>query len=137
MRLIAYFVCIIFTFVSLGGTIYIHQCKDATLLSLYKQIDTKSCPLCEKHHNDDHQKTENCDGGCKDSTLKIDPLSDENFNINQAFFVQLSPAIIPIFWISNFGAPTKDTLQKKSLDFLFTFSDSSPPIYLQNCIFRI
>lgn len=137
MRLVAYFVCIIFTFVSIGGNIYIHQCKDATLLSLYNQIDTKSCPFCEKHHQDEHEQDEHCAGECKDSTLNIDQLSDHNYNIHQSFFAQLSPVITPILWILNFTTPVSDIDTKESLEFKYSYTDSSPPIYLQNCIFRI
>lgn len=137
MRLLNYIVCVIFTFVSLGGNIYIHQCKDTTLLSFYSEIDTGNCPFCEKHHNKDHKMDDHCAGECKDSTLKIDQLSDQNFNTTHSSFVQLSPAITPILWILDFAIDTKDVETYHSLAYLLSFSDSSPPLYLQNCIFRI
>ena len=137
MRLLIYIVCTVFTFVSLGGNIYMHQCKDATLLSLYNQVDTENCPFCEKHHHSTEEKDEHCAGECKDSTLKIDQLSDQNININSAYFVQLSPAIIHILWISNFKTADESSENIQPLAYLHRYTDSSPPIYLQNCIFRI
>ena len=137
MRLLVYFVCVMFTFVSLGGNIYLHKCKDATLLSLYEKVDTKSCPFCEKHHKSDHEKDDHCEGECSDSILKIDQLTDKNFNANQILFTQISPAIIPLLWIVNIITPTADINHLQNIDYLYSSTDSSPPIYIQNCIFRI
>ena len=137
MRLLIYLTCIIFTFVSLGGNIYIHTCKDATLFSLYSEMDTKSCPFCEKHHKSEQKKDESCKGECKDSTLKIDQLSDQNFNTSQSLFTQLSPAITPLLWIINFVIPAEYEVNNQLNAYNFSFSDPSPPIFLQNCTFRI
>lgn len=137
MKLLIYFVCLIFTFVSLGGNIYVHQCKEATQLSLYNKVDTKNCPFCEKHHTADHEKGGHCEGECADSVLKIDQLADKNFNVNQVLFTQLSPAITPLLWIVNFTTATADINNQKNTDYLYSFSDSSSPIHIQNCIFRI
>jgi len=137
MRLLIYFVCIIFTFVSLGGNIYLHQCKEATMLSLYNQINTKSCPFCEKHHKAAEEKDEHCEGACKDSVLDIEQLTDKNFNTKQVFFAQFSAAITPLLWIVNFITPEDDINKQHHADLFYSYADSSPPIYLQYCIFRI
>lgn len=136
MRLLIHFVCIIFTFVSLGGNIYVHQCKEATLLSLYHQIDTKNCPFCEKHHKSADKQNENCEGECKDSVLEINQLTDKKITTSQ-LFPQLSPAIIPLLWIVDFSTTIQEINKQYSTELLYSYTDSSPPIYLQNCIFRI
>lgn len=137
MRLLTYIVCLIFTFVSLGGNIYIHQCKDAVLLSLYDKVNTQSCPFCEEHHKSHDEKEAHCAGECKDSVLQIDNLTDKNFNTTPTFFTQITPAIIPLLWIVNFTRSSEEILQQTPVAFLYSATDSSPPIYLQNCIFRI
>lgn len=137
MRLLIYFVCIIFTFVSLGGNIYLHQCKEATMLSLYDQIDTESCPFCAKHHKSADDKDEHCAGECKDSVLDIEQLTDKNFNTQQVSFVQFSPAITPLLWIVNFIIPVQDYNKQQQTELFYSCTDSSPPIYIQNQIFRI
>lgn len=137
MRLLIYFVCIVFTFVSLGGNIYVHQCKEATLLSLYNQIDTKNCPFCKKHHQSEDKQNENCKGDCKDSILEINQLTDKKINTNQVLFPQLSPAVLQLLWIVDFITPIQEINKKYSTELLYSYTDSSPPIYLQNCIFRI
>lgn len=137
MRLLIYFTCMIFTFVSIGGNIYIHQCEEATLLSLYEKVGITSCPFCEKHHHGEHEKDAHCDGECKDAVLEIDQLSHTDLNTQQSFFTNICPAIIPLLWITNFTLQPDNTPSQKSLDFLYSYSDTSPPLYLLNRIFRI
>lgn len=137
MRLLTYIVCVIFTFVSTGGTIYVHHCKENTVLSLYEKVSIQSCPFCENHHKSPKEKNNPCEGDCKDSIVKIDQFSDKNFNTSPSFFAQLSPAIIPILWIVNFTSADEDFSQNKSTAFLYSYADSSPPIYIQHCTFRI
>lgn len=130
--------CLIFTFVSIGGNIYIHKCEEATLLSIYEKVGINSCPFCANHHQEEHTNTDNhCAGECKDDVLPIDQLSHTELSTQQAFFSHIYPAIIPLLWITSFSTPAEDTICISSHDFLYAYSDSSPPIYLLNRIFRI
>lgn len=137
MRPLIYVICMVFTFVSIGGNVYIHQCQEATLLSFYEKVGISNCPFCEKHHHEEQEKDVHCQGDCKDAVLEIDQLSHTDLNTQQAFFTTIYPAIIQLLWINNFIQPLDNAAIQQSQEFLYSFSDSSPPIYLLNNIFRI
>ncbi|TCV13661.1 hypothetical protein EDC17_101917 [Sphingobacterium alimentarium] len=137
MRLLIYFMCLIFTFVSIGGNIYIHKCEEATLLSIYEKVGINSCPFCAQHHQEEHANDSHCAGECKDDVLPIDQLSHTELSTQQAFFAHIYPAIIPLLWITAFPTPAEHTTYISSHEYLYAYSDSSPPIYLLNRIFRI
>lgn len=137
-KVIAILICMLFSFVSFGGNIYIHKCQEATLLSLYNSIDAENCPFCAKTHHEEGCGTDNhCHGDCSNEIVPIDQLSQSNYQVSQPSFLDLCPAIIPILWISTeMYSSTNVELFKRSY-YIFTPTDSSPPpLYIRNCVFR-
>lgn len=136
-RLLNILICIIFLFVSIGGNIYTHQCEDTVFFSVYQKLNTEHCPLCVKHHSKSTSNHKSCQKKCKDSVLEIDQLADKSYNTNYPVVSNFSPAIVPILWIIDFVGIDTYTYHKKEFDSIYLIADSSPPVYLYNCIFRI
>lgn len=132
--------CIIYTTVSFGGTVYMHNCCGETKISLNEKKGHDVCPLCaKKQKKAPHpSKHKSCtDGKCSDIEIKIDQLSDKLFSGNSSFSFQHSPAILTRLWINL--KPLALDVEKECLPWRsnFVYSDTSPPTFLLNCIFRI
>lgn len=138
-RLFSLVLCLLFTFVALGGNIYIHKCGENTFLSLYAQLNSESCPLCATEHQDQRksENKQNCKSKCQDDVIAVDQLSDTDLSTSQPSFVQLYPAITSLLWIVQFTIPLENISNQYSNEYQFAYADSSPPTYLLNCIFRI
>lgn len=132
---------LLFTFVSLGGSIFVHHCSHKTFLSLYAQFSEGHCPLCSKNHNPYSSKDSNekdCkDGHCKDIEIKIDQ-PEETIVASSNILHIVSPAILPRLWVglATFFTP-KNIEEYHAKEVTLLYSNSSPPPYLLNCIFRI
>lgn len=137
MRIAIYILSLIFTFVSLGGNIYVHQCKESVLLSFYHKIETTNCQFCNKHHQQQDTQEDHCGGHCKDSVLKIDQLDKTGYTINQSLLVTISPAVLPIYGVMDFQIQPMDNIHTNKADIIQQYTNSSPPIFIKNCNFRI
>ena len=131
--------CICYTMVSIGATFQIHRCGEHMLWSVSSEkLAYEACPLCNHSGEGSTKEDKSChDEGCKDMEFKFDQLSDKPFFFVKDNGLTLSPAIVVIPWIQEIFSsvvPTKEIVA--AIDIL-AFANSSPPVYLTNCIFRI
>lgn len=126
--------CLLYTFVSIGGSIYMHKCSGETSLSIYAKKTHSLCPMCTSPQS---EKKSCATGDCNDVEVKIDQLKDQFFLTNNLADVQFSPAILTRFWVLikavnyNIFTPVHNNLD------YYTYTDSSPPLFIQHSIFRI
>lgn len=133
-KLFIIFLCITYTFVALGGSIFVHNCDDNSVFSIYEKATHDECPICSKKG-----KTKKIcgKGSCKDTEIKINQLSDELFSANNAEKFLIQPFIFERLWVET--TPISRTIQSQSFSspILLYCSSSDPPNYLLNCNFRI
>lgn len=135
-RVLAILMSVMFCFVSIGGNIYVHICKDSFILSFYEKLSPESCIFCAetRKHHEDHDG--HCHGECKNEVVKVDQLSHKDYN-SSSFLIKLTPAILSLPWIA-LDFKVTDTFHKAVFtNYLYASIDSSPPIYIKNCIYRI
>ncbi|NGF55045.1 hypothetical protein G5B00_00855 [Parapedobacter sp. SGR-10] len=128
-----------YTMVSIGATFQIHRCAGHILWSVSSEkLTHDACPLCGHSEKDITSKSKDCHSGdCADMEFKFDQLTDKLFSFSKDNGLSLSPAVVVIPWIQeifSFAVSSQDsTLETVVL----AYADSSPPVYLTNCIFRI
>jgi len=136
-KIFVIFLCICYVAVCFGITFQIHRCADNVLwvLSEVESIH-HSCPFC--HQQDAEETKKDCrDGSCDDMEFKLDQLSDKVFSYTKDRTLTLDPAIRIIPWMQDiFSFPSPQRVYRP-LRTILAFGNSSPPIYLQHCIFRI
>ncbi len=125
--------------VSIGATFQIHRCSGHILWSVASEEPIHdACSLCCHTDQAGHDHKNSCqDGDCEDVVLKFDQLSDKFFSFAKDPVQSLSPAIIIIPWIQeilSFAFFSKEIIQETNV---LAYANSSPPVYLANCIFRI
>lgn len=127
----AILLCLCYNLVSLGATLQIHSCGNKVLWSISETEDPhETCPLCST------EPTKSCHGdACQDLELKLDQLSDQLFANNNDSIQVVDTAIITLPWIM----PFKKWVFTQRVDKaqILTYSNSSPPIYILNCTYRI
>lgn len=139
-RFLAILLCMIYTMVSFGGSVYMHNCCGGTSISLYEKAGHDVCPICTKKQKEEahSSKHKTCsDGKCSDIEIKIDQLANKLFFGHSNFSVESTPAILTRFWINLKPISFEHEQQKLPIRYSFVFTDSSPPTFLLNCIFRI
>lgn len=126
--------CLLYTFVSIGGSIYLHKCSGETSLSIYEKKAHSACPMCASPGNE----PKSCStGDCTDVEVKIDQLKDQLFSTKDLTDLQVAPTILTRLWVLikpvdfNFEAPIH-----YNLDY-YSCTDSSPPLFILHSIFRI
>ncbi|MFZ4863842.1 hypothetical protein ACL9RF_16845 [Sphingobacterium sp. Mn56C] len=143
-RLFTLLLCIFYAAVSFGGSVYLHQCGGKTSLSLFDNASHASCPMCQTAHAKTSlpaQEQENSmyckTGKCTDIEVKIDSLSDKHFPGQNTTSFTFTPAIVPLLWIGL--KPVEKIVNTMPLQAYagYGFSNTSPPAFLLNCIFRI
>ncbi|WP_164112836.1 MULTISPECIES: hypothetical protein [Sphingobacterium] len=139
-RFLAVLICMIYTTVSFGGSVYMHHCCGGTSISIYEKAGHDACPLCAKQEEQkpgsEHQKT--CsDGKCSDIEIKIDQLANKLFSGQSHFSVHFAPFILTRLWINSKPVASEKEKEKLPLKNSFVCANSSPPTFLLNCIFRI
>lgn len=127
---------LLYTFVAIGGSIFVHECNHETVVKLYNKINHGQCPICLKNTEKKNTKKSCHQKKCSDREIKIDQL-DNTIHNSQSLVDITSPAILPIFWISIYPEFIFDIITKNTKDQIVLITDSSPPTYLRNCIFRI
>lgn len=135
-KFITLILCFLYTFVTFGGSVFVHHCGENSQLSIYEKYSHGSCPLCS-HSKLADTKTDGCkSGNCKDIEIKINQLSDKLFSAKKSEKFNLEPIILQRFWIEllsfNFQTPTTTIVES----FLLKNTESSPPSYILNCNFR-
>lgn len=126
--------CLLYTFVTFGGSIFVHNCGANTLLSIYDKPSHQSCPLCL---DTETNKGKSCEkGSCQDVEIKIDQLADDFFSSTKVDNFVILPAILPRLWMESYNyceiVCTKIT---KQLSY-FHSAGSAPPSYILNCNIR-
>lgn len=140
-RFIAIFLCIIYTTVSFGGSVYMHNCCGGTSFSIYEKAGHDVCPLCTKKQDrnssssSDHKTCS--DGKCSDVEIKIDQLANKLFSSHSPSLIHFSPAVLTRFWISIRPVSFELIKEKQPSKSAAHDIDTSPPTFLLNCIFRI
>ncbi|WP_144062758.1 hypothetical protein [Sphingobacterium paucimobilis] len=139
-RFLALLLCIVYTVVSFGGSVYMHNCCGGTSISIYEKAGHDLCPVCtkEEQHTSSSSTHKTCsDGKCSDIEIKIDQLANKLFSGHSNFSIDVAPAILTRLWINL--KPVSFELQKTefALKNSFVYTDTSPPTFLLNCIFRI
>lgn len=139
-RFFALLLCVLYITVSFGGSVYLHNCCGGTSISIYEKEGHDTCPLCAKKKKKDIDSSQHkscSEGKCSDVEIKIDQLENKLFAGHSSLSVIFTPAILTRFWINlNPVAQELDTT-KLPLRNSFVYTDSSPPTFLLNCIFRI
>ncbi|MFD2552974.1 hypothetical protein ACFSQW_01135 [Sphingobacterium tabacisoli] len=139
-RFLALLLCAIYTMVSFGGSVYMHNCCGGTSISIYEKTGHDECALCTKHEKQTSSSSEHktcSDGKCSDIEIKIDQLANKLFSGSSNFSTDIAPAILPRLWISLKPISLELKKEKLALTNNFVFKDVSPPTFLLNCIFRI
>lgn len=139
-RFLALLICIIYTMVSFGGSVYMHNCCGGTSISIYEKTGHDACPLCTKHEEQksDSEHHNTCsDGKCSDVEIKIDQLANKLFSGHPHFSVHFAPSILTRLWINSKPLAVEIEKEKLPLKNSFVYIDSSPPTFLLNCIFII
>jgi len=136
-KLFTLFICLIYTFVTFGGSIFMHNCGESTTLSIYEKSNHDKCSLCNTAHKETKQANKSCHtGSCKDIEIKIDQLSDKLFSSSKAEKFLLQPIIFQRLWVelTPFLNPALNIVSLS--DFDFQDIQISPPHYILNCNFR-
>lgn len=139
-QVISLFLCMFYTFISFGGTIYVHECSGGTSLGIYEKTTHANCPLCHKQTHNHAKSVEEkacTTDDCKDIEIQIDQISDQQLIQTSNFFHITSPAVLIKHWI-NLKPVVHEIVHHYSLmpdGFLNT--NSSPPTFLLNRNFRI
>ena len=132
MRFWAILLGVCYNLVSLGATLQVHTCGNDILWSISESENPHdSCPLCHS------TPTDSCHGNsCQDLELKLDQLSDQLFANNKDTVQLIDSAIIVLPWIQSLKdrALPHQIAQRSQV---LAHSDSSPPIYILHCTFRI
>ena len=134
-KVLALFLALFYTFLSFGGSIYVHHCNSEYFLSIYEKKTTKDCPICiEKHAHADSENS--CSGhSCKDLEVKIEQPTETITMASSPFFA-CQPAIIPRLWVLTNPIEVIVLHNIENVPINYAIGDSSPPTYLVNCIFR-
>ncbi len=133
------FLCVCYTIVSFGITFQIHRCADNVLWAISNEKALHdTCPLCHHTPQSRDEIKKDCQGGnCEDMELKLDQLSHKVFSFTKDNTPSLNPAILTIPWMQDIFSFLSFSKEWTSSTHVFAFANSSPPIYLYNCIFRI
>lgn len=139
-RFLVLLLCVVYTTVSFGGSVYMHNCCGGTSISIYEKGEHENCSLCTKKKKKDVDNTphKSCsDGKCSDIEIKIDQLENKLFSGQSSLSILFTPAILTRFWVNL--KPITQELDQTNLPLQdsFVYKDSSPPTFLLNCIFRI
>lgn len=133
---LAIFLSLFYTITSLGAVLQMHTCSGNMTWTISKEnLIHEKCPLCSKHSKSHKKKCKT--GKCKDIELKLDPLSDKLFSHNHDIQQIVSPAIVLIPWIQEFINMNFDEKSFIIVDHHSDISDTSPPINILHCTFRI
>lgn len=135
-RLFTLFLCTIYTFVAFGGSIFMHNCGENTVYSIYQKTSHEECPICGNKSKTTKKQKVCTSGSCKDVEVKIDQLADELFSANKAGKFLIQPHIFQRLWveIAPVELPLVTDFPKLSIDRYY--SSTAPPRYLLNCNFR-
>ncbi len=138
-KIFVIFLCICYTAVTFGVTFQIHRCADNVLWAISNEESIHdACPLCHPVQRDNNDTKKECrDGGCDDMEFKLDQLSDKIFSYTKDKTPSLDPAIRVIPWIQDIFSFLSSPKEYIQIANVFAFANSSPPIYLNHCIFRI
>ncbi len=126
--------CLLYTFVTFGGSIFVHNCGDDVMLSIYEKSSHENCPICVKKKQ---KKINNCKhGACNDVEIKIDQLKDQFSQSHKIDTFLLQPLIFERLWI-NLYSFNSGTIKNEPLPYIhLNCSNSSPPYYIINCNLR-
>lgn len=126
--------CLLYTFITFGGSIFVHNCGDDVMLSMYEKSSHENCPICAKKKQ---KKTSNCKhGSCNDVEIKIDQLKDKFTSSHKIDTIILQPVIFERLWI-NLYTPNSVSIINESLPYIHLYcSNSSPPAYILHCNIR-
>lgn len=122
--------CLLFTFVTFGGAIYVHNCGENTLLSIYEKTAHEHCPMCPKGHPETKKSNSCLLKSCNDVEIKIDQLSDQLFSSQKADTFSFSHFIFPRYWVNIKPLENTPELVYIRQEILYYISNSSPPIYI-------
>lgn len=139
-RFLAILLCVLYTTVSVGGAVYLHNCCGGTSISLYEKKELDACSFCAgmqsgEGDSDDHKTC--MEGKCGHIEVKVDRLEDQLLGSQSSTNVVFSPGVLTRLWVilkPIFSEAPKDIIPDASR---FAYKDSSPATYLLNCIFRI
>lgn len=117
-----------------------HNCCGGTSISVYEKKGHDACSMCIKTQKQQtkSEKHKSCsDGKCSDIEIKIDQLANKLFAGNANFSLHHAPAILTRLWVNL--SPLALDIEKETLSWKnsLVYSDSSPPTFILNCIFRI
>lgn len=135
-KLFTLFLCITYTFVALGGSIFMHNCGENTVLSIYEKSSHEECPICNGNDKTSTIQVVCKSGACKDIEVKINQLDNELFSANKSEKFIIQPFIFERLWVDL--SPKTITLHSHihSSPLLSYCSNTDPPQYLLNCNFR-
>jgi len=126
-RLVTLFLCMIYTFVTLGGSIFVHNCGENTIMSFYEKASHDSCPICVQKQN---TKKLCKDNSCKDIEVKIDQLSKELFSAKKFDNFSIQPAIFQRLWIDYKPHVVSFNIEKPTFAHHLYYTNNSPPTYI-------
>lgn len=126
--------CILYTFVTFGGSLFVHYCDDNVMMSIYDKSSHDDCPICAQHM---HQEFEDCQHGtCNDVEIKIDQLKDTFFSSTKADKFLLQPMVVDRLWLDLVTFSDKQISKVPIPDLHLYYTNSSPPVYILNCNLR-
>lgn len=140
IRFLTILLCVLYTAVATGGSVYLHNCCGGTLISLYEKNAVEACSFCAGTANPEEDAAEHktcMEGKCGHVEIKVDQLEDQLFASQTNTTVVFSPVILTRLWV--LLTPVLFDIHKDEIPFSnrFVYNDTSPATYLVNCIFRI
>lgn len=132
-RIVTFWLCMMYTFVSLGGSIFMHNCGEQTILSIYEKASHEVCPICS---DNDSERSTCTNGSCKDIEIKIDQLSKEPFSANKAEKTALQPCILTRLWVELKPVSKIVTTNTFCNSDRLLYTNIDPPSYILHCNFR-
>lgn len=129
-KIFTLFLCLLYTIVSFGGVVFVHNCNENFELSIYEKTAHSSCPICaKKQENKDKSKT--CESGsCKDIEIKINQLSDKLFSSNSIEKVDIHPLTIARLWVEPYHEVVNNAIDSRISYVNKSCCKKSPPIYI-------
>lgn len=135
-KLFTLFLCLIYTFVAFGGSIFMHNCGENTTLSMYEKSTHEKCPMCATGHKEIKIEKVCKSGSCQDIEIKIDQLSDKLFSSNKSEKLLLQPIIFQRLWIDISPLSTAILSEVPIPKDNLHYANVTLPYYLLNCNFR-
>lgn len=116
----------------MGGSIFVHNCGEKMLLSVYEKSSHEECPLCAREHQEPNKQSDCTDGSCNDVEIRIDQLSDKFFASKKNDTFVISPFIFQRLWVEISTPQNTSYLVKKTTDINLYLLNSSPATYILN-----